>query len=718
MTALCRRLTALVGLLALAGLLGPGGGYLRSAAPPARPGGQAKPPGAAGKPLQYEVTVALKLVQVYVTGKDGKPAGGLDAGDFEVFDNGKRVTVTHFEKHFPESVPEASAVAAPEPGPRLGRKFFLLFDLAFIEAKGFRKAKDAALRFIDKVLRPGDEVGLMTYTPSGGLLLYEYLTADHGRVRRLVEGFGLEKSLARAGHFTDFEEPPNPAEGEGRSESPPRREAARPSGRNAMPQARRRANGLRQGYEESAREFIDTLTNLAIALRYVPGYKNVILFSGGIAKEILYGRSSAKGDGLSSLDDVARSGAPDDGPAETGLLQEFARMAAEFKASDCPIFACDVSGSQKAGDVGRLSGGGFAAGREFEGGDSLRQMASVTGGRYFGNTIEPGTAASGIEDMTGAFYVLGYSIAQKWDGAFHRIDVKVRRKDCRVIAQGGYFSPKPFKDYTNFEKLLHVTDLALSDSPQLQVPAAIPVMATAVTVKGKPRLLVFARAARAALGDVLGERSEAYVLLGDERGEIAAVRNFRLDLSGPPREIYVPSILLDVDPGRYTCRMVLRNMETGKGARGAAPALVPEESAPPADLDPPLLLVSDDNVQETAATGDASIAGLYGYDAASFAPAAGSIRAGTDRLFAALRWPGGGATQELPLKAALRNEATGFESEPALEILKDSADGETRLTLVSIAAGGLQPGPYNLTIKAGTEDGLQAVTASVRFEVR
>ena len=49
--------------------------------------------------IQEKVTVALKLVQAYVTAKDGKPVTDLTAADFQVTDNGKPVTVTHFENH-------------------------------------------------------------------------------------------------------------------------------------------------------------------------------------------------------------------------------------------------------------------------------------------------------------------------------------------------------------------------------------------------------------------------------------------------------------------------------------------------------------------------------------------------------------------------------------------------------------------------------------------
>jgi hypothetical protein len=38
--------------------------------------------------LQYEVSVTLKLVQVFVTDKQGRPVKDLNKSDFEIFDNG------------------------------------------------------------------------------------------------------------------------------------------------------------------------------------------------------------------------------------------------------------------------------------------------------------------------------------------------------------------------------------------------------------------------------------------------------------------------------------------------------------------------------------------------------------------------------------------------------------------------------------------------------
>ena len=53
------------------------------------------------KAFQYEVTVVLKLVQVYVTDKKGNPVKDLTKDDFILHDNSKLQAITDFEAHIP-----------------------------------------------------------------------------------------------------------------------------------------------------------------------------------------------------------------------------------------------------------------------------------------------------------------------------------------------------------------------------------------------------------------------------------------------------------------------------------------------------------------------------------------------------------------------------------------------------------------------------------------
>ena len=68
-------------------------------------------------PLQHEVSVTLKLIQVFVTGPDGKPALDLAKSDFILTDNGKPQTITDFESHALAAPAAERAVAVALPAP-------------------------------------------------------------------------------------------------------------------------------------------------------------------------------------------------------------------------------------------------------------------------------------------------------------------------------------------------------------------------------------------------------------------------------------------------------------------------------------------------------------------------------------------------------------------------------------------------------------------------
>jgi len=57
------------------------------------------------QPIQHQVVVTLKLIQVYVTDKKGHPVTDLSSEDFIIYDNGKVQTITEFEKHIVQIAP-------------------------------------------------------------------------------------------------------------------------------------------------------------------------------------------------------------------------------------------------------------------------------------------------------------------------------------------------------------------------------------------------------------------------------------------------------------------------------------------------------------------------------------------------------------------------------------------------------------------------------------
>src|SRR4030067_2477070 len=243
--------------------------------------------------LQHEVNVTLKLIQVYVTDNKGNPVLDLANNHFIVYDNGEKQRTTEFEKHvlslpsgkkevLREEIIETQASSGRE---LLPRKFFLFFDFAFNNAIGLEKTKQAALHFIDSQLQPTDEAGVLSYSATKSLRLHEYLMTDHRKVRDIVQAFGMKEIAGRAEDFEAKywsllkEENPKDASSSGYVFDPD--------------EQRKKELGFLRNQREEAKlqtyNFVRKMTDLAKALRYIPGHKSIIFFSSGVPYSVFSG---------------------------------------------------------------------------------------------------------------------------------------------------------------------------------------------------------------------------------------------------------------------------------------------------------------------------------------------------------------------------------------------------------------------------------------------
>ena len=72
----------------------------------------------------------------------------------------------------------------------------------------------------------------------------------------------------------------------------------------------------------------------------------------------------------------------------------------------------------------------------------LRTLAENTDGIAVVNTNDLAGGLHRIVDDTSAYYLLGYySPTMKMDGAYHKIDVRMKRAGLTVKARRGYFAP-------------------------------------------------------------------------------------------------------------------------------------------------------------------------------------------------------------------------------------------------------------------------------------
>jgi VWFA-related protein len=671
------------------------------------------------KPLQYEVSVVLKLIHVYVTDKKGNPVRDLTKDDFVVYDNGRPMTVTDFERHALESLPvkaepapPAPEAAAPAPPavPATSRKFFLFFDFAFNNARGVIKAKKAALHFLATEVRPDDEVGIVTYSMLMGVGVPEYLTVDHRKIREALEKIGQGDIAGRASEIEDqywrlvVDGVNSPRGGVSSAQA-------------QLPISE--ANALRQESRRIAQTFILKLTDLAKALRLIPGQKQFIFFSAGIPSSLVYGTQAgnpqATGVGRSQFD-----------AGDRVLRTQNEDMYREFSASGCTFYAFDTRETAKVAslfvyDEQTFANGGrgmFGAQGVFQdvtdqfkddkttGLNSLKRLTDITAGKYYSNINMYQKNLDQVQSLTGTYYVLGYAIGEQWDGQFHEIKVEVRRKGCEVRAQAGYFNPKPYREYTDLERELHLFDLALNERSLSRLPVNFPMTTLSFSSGKESGLEMLARVPAGILEKFSGQRVEFLTIVFDERDNIRDVRRTEADPGRYRGRALVFAAGAALQPGDYKCRLVVRDMDTGMSAVGSARGSVGPEPAPGLRLHTPLLLVRETSPALLEAPSGKMNRFLtwtdtYPFDRLNFSPFAGDVPAGVERVWAVIPCSvPGNAQPDLAVAAYLIHSVTGERTPVPFSLVEKSQWGPLEVLTLEFPVAGLAPATYLLYIYA------------------
>ncbi|MBW2217643.1 MAG: VWA domain-containing protein [Deltaproteobacteria bacterium] len=360
--------------------------------------------------MQHEVAVTLKLVQVFVLDKNGDPVKDLRISDFTVYDNGQPKKITEFERYTlsasPEEVKTITDMLPPSSRdvPSMNRKFFFLFDVTRTKMDGLKVARDAALHFLDTKIQPQDEVGILAFSAHRDMIILQQLTQDHEETKRNIQDFidvagrpvwssftlWREQALA----FRELEE------------------ARSTSFRDYDQEANIRSMVVDKDPEMYATmsknfEYLNQMEDVARNLREIPGFKNIILFSGGFLGHY---------------------------QSDPFFSRSFDGMAKAFASANSPIHAINTEGTRQ-----------FFKPLPRRGDGELKNLSHFSGGKYFRDVKRYEFYNQSIQDMTGNYYVLGYYIDEKADGKYHDIKVEVEGSGLEVIAQSGYYSPKSLR---------------------------------------------------------------------------------------------------------------------------------------------------------------------------------------------------------------------------------------------------------------------------------
>lgn len=646
------------------------------------------------KVLQHEVTVTLKLVQVYVIDKKGLPVTDLEKDDFELYDNGKRQFITDFEKHLFSQLSFKTAPhqrkAKAMPAKKINRKFFLFFDFAFNNRFGLEKSKEAALHFIDTQLQLDDEVGVISYSTKNHLTLHEYLTKNHLKVRQVVEGFESNKISGRAKDVEEeywriIKEEEDIESGKIIPSKPRPVELSKwDIGLHKM-----ETELERRKYQYHVIKFISHTKELTKALRYIPGHKHIILFSSGIVSSVIYDTPGI--DSLRYRDKID----------ESNLLEtKYETMIKELAASNCPVYALD------AGKLASVIPKSISV----TGVHSLKRLAEITGGKYFKNVENYKTIMEEIQNITGSFYILGYYIDEKLDGKYHKLKVKVKRKGCEVHTQSGYYNPKPFAEYSKLEKAIHLVDLALTEKPHFQIPFRFPLKALFCSIKRESILALISKISRRIIKEVSDKEVEVVILIFNEKDNIVALKRKEYNFSSlSKRSIYYYSFSY-LSPGTYKCRVVIRNLKTGKAAVASSSVTIPETYDVGLRLDTPLLLIPEKNAlylkvstikKKETRKASFTLLKIYPYDYTEYSPLIGDLKQGTSRILVMLRCYILDIRQpDIKLSARLVHQSTGKAIPSSFSILDKYQYNNIQIYLLELQLNEMLPGRYFLSFFA------------------
>ena len=628
--------------------------------------------------LQHDVSVVLKLIQVYVMDKDGKPVMDLARDDFILVDNGKPVVITEFEKHNLAAMPADTAPAAeasPTPvlarPPTLSRKFVILIDFAFNTARGAGASFEAVRHFLDQEVRPEDELSLMSYSMLRGLKIHEFLTKDHDKVKTALAAITSKDIAGRADEIEQAYWMMADTLGEAKYMS--RDEAAQFKSMDMQ----------RRDSMQQAKNYFADLTRLAQALRLVPGQKNVLFFSLGVPSSLINMSRQVGTD--QNINDTGSASFKSTGTiwqigdSVLSSLQE--KMLKEFTASNCSIFAFDTRESSKlpalftydemaflsrptGGLLGADSGGVFRDDKT-TGMDSLRRISKQTGGKYYSNISFHEKNLEEVSAITGTYYVLGYPVTAVADGRFHNVKIEVKRKSCQVQTQPGYFNPKPFHEYTDIEKNIHLFALALNEGSEFQASKSLPISALSYNSGQGSRVRELVRISDEIWKRFTGQTAEIVALFFDAQDALMSLQRVIVPLAEYRGKEVLFSAAVSARPGPTKCRVVIRDLSTGEGAVGTTTAY----SVPPSRQDlaifSPLVIVEGGYAfyLEAVIKGTSESPPwreIYPFDGASYSPIIGGDAICVAKAYLIMPCSASGySALDLAFKANLVNSDTG-----------------------------------------------------------
>jgi hypothetical protein len=467
-----------------------------------------------------------------------------------------------------------------------------------------------------------------------------------------------------------------------------------------------------------------SLESIAGMLNAIEGRKHVLFLSEGFDSSVLTGNAGMSPEEQERMMDQAAAAGEgrswevnnDERFGNSEAQGAMRRMAEAFRAADAVIQTIDI--------------GGLVAGTHNKNSDGLFYMANETGGEMFTNYNNLGDAMGEMLQRTSVTYLLGYSPKDlEYDGKFRKIEVRLKDvpRGARVVHRPGYFPSAPYDQQSPMERRMRIAQQVVAGEAGGAI--GLSALATPFPVAGQksyvPVLLELD--GKALMG---GQRegvltTDIYAYAQDAEGTVRDffARRLGLDLGQAGAQLAQTGLKyfghLDLKPGEYTLRVLVRNEATGASGLEVTTLEVPDTTTNKLALVPPMAAEPIGKwVLAREAEGDQreGVAFPFLMEDQPFLPAARPVVAPGATLPLYLFAFNAGEGSLTATAQVLTLEGDVQPAEIALANDSGSATGTTKLS-AEVKPGRLAPGDYTLLVTLRNRASSDQANASIPFRV-
>lgn len=548
---------------------------------------------------KIDLTSRSELVVVPVVVRDGSggPVKGLTKDDFTVLENGKEQKISTFEEIKTNAAPmkrqampenQFSNIYVGSPEPR--RVTIMVLDQINTPILDQTNARAELVKYISRSLKAEDMLALMVMNRSGIHMIHDFSSSPEVLIAAIKRASSSAAALTAADTAALAGSPDNSTlggatpGGPGADVTPGDVGAEAEAMQSFISQSDNAIATFRQteAMEITFRNFL----SLAQVFSGVPGRKSVVWLTSGVPLDLYDQANLPTGRDLSTL---------------------YEHTLQAMNQANMAVYPVDVRGlvtfgygngaqnstamSQAAFRTGGQVNIMAASQLEAANHTNLSNFAEMTGGRAFYNSNDLATGMQQASDDAADYYVLGYYLDHKvYEAGWRKLKVKVNKPGVHILARTGFWVSKaalnPEMDKTTE---MDIQSALYSPLDSTALPVGVrwlgfdPAQGSDKKRKMRFAVAVPAQTITVAAGDDTHFSVRLILTARGPDGKSAAsfdqlINGTNVKAADVDRVRQLPFVhqgTLDLPPGEYSVRIVVRDNKDGNIGSLTAPLKVP-----------------------------------------------------------------------------------------------------------------------------------------------